>query len=102
MSAVTGGTHGAERWMTRADPDVDVVDAWAEAYEMSLPRPEYNEVDSARYHRSTDTVLLRANATIVSVLDVSGRVSGKVEALQQAVDRQFGTNYSGSTEVPQQ
>jgi|AntDeeMetagen192_2_1112575.scaffolds.fasta_scaffold12835_3 hypothetical protein len=87
--------------MTRADSDVDVVDAWHESFEMSLPTPEYGEIDGARFHRATDTVLLRANATIVSVLDISGTVSGKAEALQQAVDRQFGTRYSDSTEVPQ-
>lgn len=82
--------------MTRADPDVEVVDAWEEASQMSLPKPEYNELDGARFHRATGTVLLRSHATIVSVIDVSGSVWGKAEALQQAVDRQFGTEYSQS------
>lgn len=74
-----------ERWPQRAsNPDVGPLDAWRDGTQIYGHGLRADEV---RYHNPTETVLLRRNHTLVTVLDATtARLS-----VQNAI-RHFGTN----------
>jgi len=58
-----------ERWPQRSDdPDVEPLTAWAEG--TRIPGTGL-DADEVRYHERTETVLLRRNNTLVTVLDAT-------------------------------
>lgn len=67
--------HAAERWHQRRSEPADGQTvgpqvAWVDA--QVVPAASYLfDCDSARYHEATDTVFLRKDTTIVTVLDAS-------------------------------
>jgi len=85
--------HASDRWHKRAgDDSIHPAEAWREASQMAVPEPEYRNVDEARYHRPTHTVLLRQGAEITTTLsmDPDDVDSPQGRALRQAVEAQFG------------
>ena len=61
--------HAAERWHQRTDsPGVGPRVAWAEAERRSVPGVRADEV---RYHRGSETVLVRVGGVLVTVIDAT-------------------------------
>jgi len=54
----------------RVDPEFETLpsDVWREAHHLTPPTPEYHDVDEARYHPGTNTVLLRRDSELATVL----------------------------------
>ncbi len=86
--------HAVGRWAERVDPEFELLpsDVWREAHHLTPPTPEYHDVDEARYHPGTNTVLLRRDQVIATVLVMteSEMDSPEGRALLQAVEAQFG------------
>jgi len=80
--------------MERVDPEVEQLptEVWKEARHLTPPTPEYKDVDEARYHPETNTVLLRRDMELATVLVMteSEMDSPEGRALLQAVEAQFG------------
>lgn len=90
---VVPNIHAAIRWHQRAGDDpIYPVQAWREGCEMSLPEPHYRNADEGRYHRPTNTVLLRQGTDITTTLSMDPQDidSEQGEALKEAVEAQFG------------
>lgn len=73
--------HAALRWTQRANATVGPRVAWFDAQTITADHGLY--ADEARYHPDTDTVLIRKDDTLVTVIPVSD----SRPRLQQAVRR---------------
>jgi len=93
--------HAVGRWMERVDPEVEQLptEVWKEARHLTPPTPEYKDVDEARYHPETNTVLLRRDMELATVLVMteSAMDSPEGEQLLRAVEAQFGPVEGSST-----
>ncbi|ADD05183.1 uncharacterized protein Nmag_1607 [Natrialba magadii ATCC 43099] len=70
VGEITG--HVEDQWVARSPlDDVDVEQAWQEAYPVHYPSAHRGAV--ARYHRRTDTVLLARMGAIVTCIELMDR-----------------------------
>jgi hypothetical protein len=60
-----------ETWPDRGDASVSVRAAWRHAEPVPAALSELDDVDEARHHEPTDTLLLRDYDTIVTALDMT-------------------------------
>lgn len=89
--------HAADQWDARTGAgSVAPETLWRDAWEMSVvSHPEYRWNDEMRYHEPTETVLVRRNEVIPTVLAASGHESDRV--IRDAVANQFGIVLSDSS-----
>jgi len=80
---LTVSLHGRRCWRQRGEPDQDPVAAWHEAVKVHYPSAR--DGASARYHLSTDTILLTKERELVTVIDVGDRPPGEREYIREQV-----------------
>lgn len=65
MGGVHPSDHALERWETRARFDMDLMEAWRQATEVSGSGISGDEI---RYHLGSNTFIVRKDDTLVTVL----------------------------------
>jgi len=74
--------HAYHRWRARAtDAQCGPADAWTDGQSIECP---VLDGDEFRYHDATETVLVRKETTLVTVIDVHTASSGVREAVETA------------------
>lgn len=89
--ALCVGRKNARRWDERTPPEsVAPETAWREGWHVAPPRPEYHHVDEIRYYHPERIALVRSNATLEQVLNMTGPQTEKSIVLQKRIEKQFG------------
>lgn len=64
-NSITPTTEAIERWEMRGDPDLEVLDAWEESYDIEWPRN--GDPADARYHPETGCTFLKDGDALITV-----------------------------------
>lgn len=75
--------HAAKQWLARTDaPDVFPITAWEQGVPIEC---DALSGDEFRYHDASDTILIRRNETIVTVIDPATAAADRVREAVAAV-----------------